>query len=210
MGSKEKWQQLAVELGFEFKTGIRAFLESPTVLKLFEGRQLPKNPALLQNPMVQMMIEKVFMGTVTGFYRKFEFYLLRGSKGSSSTGGGKQIYYVSVVLLFKNPLGTGLEIRPASFFSSIGKMLMPRKYLKIPNKELEQLITAKGKNKNQISVHLYDPKFQEMLLKLFRFSKDFKITDEGIRYEQDSDIIDKNHALEVMDLMATAAEYFLP
>lgn len=211
MDVREEWRRLAQDMNFEFKEGIRAFLESPSLQRIaaseLNSKQVQKASQFLSNPMVQSLLSKIFIGAATGFYRDFEFALLRTTRSSGS--GGSQIHYVAISLLFKKDLRSDLEITKAGAFSGLWKKLLKNSYVRIRrNPELDRLITVKAKNKSQAEVLLSSQGVQESLKRLYEFSDDFKITDHGIRYEERGEIIEKERAVEIMEIMVDAAVKF--
>lgn len=203
MTLKEQWQGLGQELGFEFKEGIKVFLESPTLLRITEQQGIPKDIDFLNNPLLQKMFASVFMGALTGSVGGYEFCILKSGKGSPDTGYDAS--YVSVVLFFKQPMESGFEIHRASFRSRLGKLLFPFLYINIQDQELGRLIAAKARNNMEKQALLADARVREKLIKLYKYSPEFVIEDFGIRYEIPGTIIDKSSAEEVMKLMSEVA-----
>ena len=75
MSRKDDWRKLTAELGFEFKEGVNAFLDSPTLRRFaaeeMNQKDIRQAESMLRNPMVQTILAKVFMGTASGRYRDF-------------------------------------------------------------------------------------------------------------------------------------------
>jgi len=208
MRIKEQWQNLAGELGLEFKPGIEAFLELPeaaTRIILDEfGTDKPVPAAeILHNPLVKAFLAKVFMGVVTGEYRGYTVHLFRGSRGSSRTG---QVHAVNISMLFNQPKKNGLNIYGEGFFSRLGKKLFGVQDLESCNPELDKLVMIKAENVPQVQMTMTDPRVQQALVELYSYSTEFQITDPGIRYRiSGEEIIDRATAMEVLDLMVAAA-----
>lgn len=215
MGIKEDWQALANQLNFEFHEGINALINSPSpqleqiMREEFPGKMqdIEKAKALLNTPFVQSMLSKIFLGMAKGTYKEFEFLIYR-STASSSSSNTKQ-YFVNIVLFFKKVYNLGMEITAAGFFSRLGKKLFPGSYVRIPNSELDPMLVIRGKNKEQIRTMLSYEKLQTQLMELFSYSKNFKITDYGIRLKEPGQIIPKEHIISLMDMMAkTGAQFY--
>ena len=209
MGVKEQWRQLAPQLGFEFKEGIEALLESPSLLQMAGGAlnmdQVAKARNFMDHPMVKKLIAMVFMGAATGFHRGFEFALLRGSSSSSST----KSYHVHISLLFHQSLQCELNIAAGGFLASIGRALFPGSHLKIDHRpELNRMLSIKADDRERALMFLSRFEVQEALMALYSFSRQFTISDHGIRYKEPGHIIDAGRALNIMNLMVDAAEKF--
>lgn len=205
---KNLWQELAKDLGFEFKEGINAFLDSPGLIIVAQNNiktlDFSKAKDLFQNPLFAFMIEKMFIGVATGFYKDFEFHLFRsaGSEGTES----EKVYRVNIVLVFKQSYQSGMQIKSAGFWEKMEKRLSGDKYIRIiDNPELDQLIAAKGKNKTALTVFLSSSRLQDKIKKLYDFSRDFQITDAGIYWEKRGHIIRQPEAIKIMDIMAEVA-----
>lgn len=202
MDIKENLRNLALQLRFEFKPGIQAFLESPTALKLLGQKNVPDNPTILKNPIVQGMIEKVFIGTATGFYNNYEFYIMRGIKGST-TSNKQNLYYAVMALLFKNHQELGLNITKKKsaitrFFSS--------KYAKINNNpELDSMISVRADKKEQVQAFINEGTVQKALIDLYSYSSAFEINDEGMRYSANEMFEDASRPKKIMDIMSKTA-----
>ena len=76
------------------------------------------------------------------------------------------------------------------------------------NDTLAQMIAVKANVKNQAQILLSDQLLQDKLLKLFRFSDTFEISDRDTRYSERGTIITKERATKIMDLMADVADVF--
>lgn len=211
MDAKAEWQSLAEALGFEFKEGINALLESDRVQKVafedYSKNHQSASPEFLKNPLIQGMLSKLFLGMITGIYEDFEFLLYRSSSSSSSNTQNKT-YYSNCVLMFKRSYEFGMEVVPATFWSRLGKKLFSGKYVKIHHPELDQMLSIKGKNKHQVQTLLSNGDLQVKLLELYKISDGFKITDHGIRFKEPGHVFSRERALELMKLMAEAAGKF--
>lgn len=212
MDVKEKWQQLAVELGFEFKEGIDGLLDSPHLesiaLEEMQGkaRDIQHIRALLQSNFVRGMLSRIFLGIATGSHRDFEWFVYRSS--SSSSGSGSTHYYVNVNLFFKKTYGWGMKITASGFFGKLGKILFPGAYVRLRRSSLAPMVSIKGKEKDRIKTLLSFDKLQHRLVELFSFSRNFKVDDYGIRYREPGHILSKERILELMEIMAKTAGTF--
>ena len=210
MEVKEQWQRLAIELGFELKNEIRPRVELPSLHKMaakaLKKGNLRQAEQILETPLFKEVFKKVFIGSATGFYRDYEFAVFRST---SDTDSSNPVYYVNMVLMFKQSLELGLDIRQAGSLSKIGKALFAGKFVKIPNNpELDALAAVQAKDKDRAGRLLSDSGLQEKLLALYRFSHRFMITDEAIRWDERGTIIQKDRALKIMDMMAETAQKF--
>lgn len=212
MNIKEQWIQLAGELGFQFKEGIDALIDSPHLEKIVQEelqgkiRDLQQVRNLLKSTFVKTMLSKIFMGIATGTYREFEFLIYRGM--TSSSGSGTRNYHVNIVLFFKTPYHWGMEITPAGFFSKWGKLFFPKAYVKLPYSRLDPLVVIKGKEKEHIKTLLSYEKLQQGLIQLFSYPGDFKVSDYGIRFKEPGEILPKEHTIDLMNIMVKTAESF--
>ncbi len=214
MSIKEQWGRLADELGFTFKEGIDAILESPHTEKILR-QEFPEKAgdfqqasALLNNPFVRGMLSKVFLGMATGTYRDFEFLVYRGTSSSSSGSGSRRSHYVNTVLLFKKTYNLGLDIQSSGAFSRLGKLFFSGRYIRPRDPGLDSLVVVKGENRDQIGTMLSHSRLQEGLVELYSFSPAFKISDHGIRIKEGGEIASKEHITGIMERMVSVAETF--
>ena len=211
MDLKEQWTRLAIELGFDFKQEIRPLIELPSLHKMaakaVKKGDIQRAEDFLKHPMIKDLLSKTFTGSATGKYRDFKFAVFPST--ISSGDSSKSTYYVNIVLLFEREFAFGLEVFANSFFSQIGRAVMPGSYVNIPgNNIFKKLMTVKAKDKDKVLILLSDKKLQDNLIKLFKFSKRFNISDPAIRYDEPGSIITKDRANTIMDLMVDAAENF--
>lgn len=211
--NKPQWLQLAAELNMEFKEGINAFLESENLISIaglqkdFAAKDIRQLKELLQKPFISMMIKSVFIGNVVGKYRDYEFHLFRSRSNSSSSSNN--IFYVNIILLFKNSYNYGMEITRAGFGSGLAKTLFKKHHAHIPNNQiLDKMLKIKGKNIKQIQTLLSDTTLQEKLWAIYESGKNITITDNGIRLKQQGEIISKDVAIKTMKIMADTADRF--
>jgi ribosomal protein L30E len=214
MSRKDEWQNLTSELGFEFKEGVNAFLDSPTLRRAaaeeMNQKDIRQAESMLRNPMVQAILAKIFMGAALGRYRDFEFALFHSSSRGGSSSRSSYTEYVNIALFFPKDLRCDLLIEKAGMLAGLKRLLFSGKYIKIPNNEgLNHLVTVKTTDKSQAKVILAERSVQEQLARLFAYSTGFKVTDYGIRYKEVGGIIGKAKALEIMDIMAEAADRFV-
>ena len=126
------------------------------------------------------MLGKSFIGSATGFYKNFEFAVFRSSIATSST---KPVYYVNVVLMIKDNLQLGLDIRKAGVTSKIGKIFLPGKYVRnFGEPELDAVIAIQAKDKDRVEALFLGTGLVDCLLRLYRFSNRFTVSDTSIRY----------------------------
>jgi hypothetical protein len=211
---KDDWRKLTAELGFEFKEGISAFLDSPTLRRIaaeeMNQKDIRQAESMLRNPMVQTILAKVFMGTASGRYRDYEYALFHSSSRGGSGSRSRYTEYVNIALFFPKDLRCDLLIEKAGPLARLARLLGAGKYMKIPNNEgLNHLLIVKAADKNQAKVILAERAVQEQLAKLYAYSNGFKVTDHGIRYKETGGLIGKAEATEIMDIMADAADRFV-
>jgi hypothetical protein len=212
MKIKEQWQTLANEFNFKFNEGIEALFYSPHLEKIIREEIPGKisdfsefSPSL-NSPLFKGILLRISLGMMTGRYREFEFLIYRST--STSSGLGSKSYFVNIALFFNNPYYLEMQITSAGFLSWLGKKFFPDSYIRIPNSPLDPMVAIKGKNKDQIQTMLSYNILQSQLIELFSFSKDFKITDHGIRLKHPEEILTKAYITEIMDRMISAAETF--
>jgi hypothetical protein len=205
MGIRDDWQKLAVDLGFEFKEGLTALTESKSLMIMaseqLQAADVEQARKLLNNPLVRLLFEKMFVGAVAGQHKGYEVVLHRGAE----TRGKRTHPYVSTGLLFRENLGWGLDVQKAWFGTALGRWLFSGAYVRLPGSDLEKKLSLKAKKTDQARVFLADSRIQQAVRKLFDVSDRFRITDHGIRHKDDGEIIGRDRALCLMDAMAEAA-----
>jgi hypothetical protein len=205
-----EWNKLAIELDFQLKHEIRPLVELPSLHKMgahaVKTGDIHKAKKILEHPMVAEILSKAFVGSATGVYRGYECAVFRSCNDKDSS---YPVYYVNVVLVFKEKYRFGLEISKNGFLSKIGKLIRPGAYVKIPeNSLLDRTIVVKAKNKEAVQRLVSNRSLQEKLFNLYVFSNSFEITDRDIRYSERGTIIDKEKATKVMDMMTEVASEF--
>jgi len=211
MDTLSSWKALADDLGFVFKEGLSAFMESPSLIR-FAGSALKtedfeKAKAMLDNPLVRAMAASLLPGCVTGFYRNFEFTLFESSTSSSSDSGTS--HHIHIAMLFSAPLNAKLQITPAGFWTRVGKRLFSNRYLFIEgNSALDRNLAVRTNNKARVSLLLGDRKIHDALEKLVSLSNDFTVSDYGIRHKRPGRTLGRDEALPIMDAMADAGPLF--
>ncbi len=214
MNSKEQWKLLANELGFTYKEGIDAFVESPTLARMAASQigagDFEKAKAMLSNPLVKGLLDSLFIGTITGKTGAYECTLFRGSASSSQSGSSSgKVYYVNIALLFRQSLDWGLDMYRAGLSAKIAKKLFRKNYVPVPDDgELERMIAVRAKKRDQVQLFLRNMAVSDQLKKLFSSPGDYHISDHGIRYKLRGEIIAKDEALRVLAILAETAVLF--
>ncbi len=211
MDANAQWSKLAVELGFQLKREIRPFVELPSLHKMAERAMkkgdLKNAERLLKNPMITKLMSSNFIGSATGLYGGYEFAVFRSTH--SGTPSPNPAYYINIVLLFKEKCRLGLEIQKNDIFSKIKKAIGLGSYVKIAeNHMLNEKVSIKANLKDQARKLLSNKLLQDKLLNLYLFSNTFEISDRDIRYSERGEIIDKDKAIKIMDMMVEAAKNF--
>lgn len=204
----QDWQALAGNLGFNFKPGIQAFLESPTALRLMAEKGMPQQPSLLQNPIVQSFLAQIFLGAATGSYRGYEFYVYRSSStgtARSHSAGNQRSYYVNVILLFRKPLPAALKIRSQTTWDKLWRWLRRKPAISILP-ELDQVAMLSGLEDPAVQQLLGRTDTQKLLSDFFKSSEPFKLDTHGIRHKEAGKILPKTNALALMGKMAALAD----
>ena len=210
MADKRAWEQLAQELGFEFKAGLRAYLESDAVRRMeadgsdpqmAEG--LAKVRAMLDNPLVMGLLDGLFFGVVSGRHRGYETAICHGS---SSSGGSRNAPSIHVSLLFNRTEKLGLLLAPETFFTRVGRTLFRTQDLPTGNAELDKLVVVKAEEEAPVRVLLGDRRVQEALIALFRDGAEWKVSDEGIRWRRAGDQLTADEVRRLLERMADAAQ----
>ncbi|MEW5724451.1 MAG: hypothetical protein AB1896_15175 [Thermodesulfobacteriota bacterium] len=207
MGDEEKWRELARDLGFEFKEGLRGFLESPALqMMAIEGLTrdgLDQAGKFLEKPWVQALLTRMFLGVVTGRHQGIEFHLYRGGK----TSGSRTVYDINVAALFGRSLHCGLVVYRSGFLARLGRRLFPNRYVRIPHDpEFDRLVVVRARDEVQALAYFSSREVRGALLDLFRSKDDYKINDHGLRYKAPGRTLDRARALELMDRMAEVVE----
>lgn len=208
MSDRQAWEQLASELGFTFKEGIRAYLEADAVRRLeadgsdpAQAQAFAQARKLLDNPLLMGLMDKLFFGVVTGEQRGYEFTLYHSSSSSSKS----KAHYVHIALLFKRPEKLGLLLAPETFFSRVGHKLFHTQDLTTGNAELDRLVSVKAREVAPAQVLLADRRVQEQLIALFRDGAEWLVSDEGIRWRRGGGTLTAAEARPLMERMAAAA-----
>lgn len=210
MADRQTWEQLARELGFEFKTGLRAYLDSDAVRRMeadgsdpqmAEG--LAKARAMLDNPLVMGLLDRLFFGVVTGSHRGYAIAICHGS---SPSGGNRNTPSVNVSLLFKRREKLGLLLAPETFFTRVGRTLFRTQDLPTGNAELDRLVVVKANEETPVRVLLGDRRVQEALIALFRDGAEWKVSDEGIRWRRAGGELTAGEVRLLLDRMTDVAQ----
>ena len=116
------------------------------------------------------------------------------------------IFFINIVLVFREELGIGLQMTSSDLISSwLGKLLLKSAYLDIG---LIKKVRIKTKDKQNTKEILNKKELQESLSRLYQFSENMFISDRDIRFHDCGTIIEKEKALGIMDLMADVARQF--
>ncbi len=207
-GEVQNWQALAMELGFTFKPGVQAFMESPTALRLMAEKGMPQQPTLLNNPMVQAFLAQLFLGVATGNYKGYECFAYRSSDeraASRSRASNQRAYYVNMILLFKKPLPAALKIRSITLWDKLWCWLRRKPPITIVP-ELDRLVVISGLSDPAVQQMLGSVETQKLLSDFFSNSEPFKLDTYGVRHKESGRILPKERVLAVMDKMVALAE----
>jgi hypothetical protein len=213
MSRREQWEQLSQELGFEFKRGIRGFLESAAGRRELDERiasgEFPKGGlALLDNPIVRTMLELLFDGVGAGTHRGYEFNVF--SSTHQTTSSGSSTLYANVTMFFPKSYDLELVIYNETFLSRVGKALFFQQDVQLGNPELDKLIMIKGRQDLVVRDLLESPDVQRELLTMYRMSTGFEVRDYGIKHKEAEGIITRERAVSLMDRMVDVAESLPP
>jgi hypothetical protein len=210
---KEYWQELAHELGFEWKEGIRAFTDSPNLLSMVgEEMQLWRNveqkARVLDNPILAKLAAVMLPGVVEGIWRRFSVFLFpftRSSRTSVSRYRTQTGYeYLYIVLLFKEPYEWDFRIEGGSgCLGGLFKRLLPGAFVRLPdNPALDALISATSGNREDLARLISREAVQAGLLALFEYTRAVRINHYGIRFVSMQRTMEVNEARALLDLMA--------
>jgi len=204
------WEQLAQELGFTFKEGLRAYLESDAVRRLEadgsdpqQAQALAQLRTLLDNPLLGGVVNRFCFGAVTGHYRGHECTLYHGAQSTNAHSSSESVH---IGLLFSRPVRQGMLLAPETFFARVGRALFRTQDLATGNAELDRLVVVKAQEEAPVRVLLADRRVQAALLALFGDGGDWKITDEGIRWRRSGGTLAAAEALPLLERMAAVAE----
>ena len=206
MSDIDVWRALADELGLEFKEGLRGFLESPTALSMF-GRDAPP-PSVLDNPMVQALLEKVFLGAATGTYKDYEVHLFRGSKSSSSSN--KANYYIGAVLLFARRLGVEFEMRPLTFSWRLGRLFSPGRYVQSGYRSFDGVMGVKSSSPMQTRRLLASKETRDAVLSFAANTHEPVVSEKGVRCKAKGSTISSEEARTLLDQLVEVARALCP
>lgn len=204
----EQWKLLATTLGFEFKEGFDALLESPELIKLLKDQNvspedLEKAKSMLHNPLVEGMIKKAFFGIVCGKHDCYNFYLTRSPQSSSSQ---KREDYVYVIMIFEKSLNCEINIRKKTIADTLVQIFSKRKYLTLESGgENLKNIVATAKDKSQAELLLMKSGVMKGIKDLFANNEEIEVQDCGLRYEAYGNIIEPAEALRIMSHLAKFA-----
>jgi len=205
-----QWGLLADELGFEFKPGVRGMLESKLAERI--ARQQGQDPdqieAVMNNGLLMGVLDSVFLGVAIGTVRDYECYVYRNSSRGSSSGTTSNSVHVQ--LYFPESAGLGLSIYRERFWSKVGKFLGAQD-LQCGNEELDPLVMIKAGAADHVQALLGEPKLQQALLGLFRFSDGFEVDDDGIEHRtHGATILPAAEVRDLIERMADAADDIQP
>ncbi len=208
--TRQRWSDLAEELGLTFKPGVRGMLESKLADRI--ARQQGQDPdqlaAVMNNGLLMAVLEKVFLGVAIGNYRDYELYVYRNNRSNSSTPSAS--YSVHVQLFFPEPAELGLSIYRERFWSKVGKFLGAQD-IQSGNAELDPLVMIKAQDEGRARRMMEEPDLQLALLDLFRHSDDFEVDDNGIEHRTHGTQFLKAHVVrDLADRMVDAAEAIRP
>ena len=211
MKSREKWQHLANELGFEFIEGPENVLKIPavqrTMVKELGGGQIGSIEKVLDSPIIRKAFSTMFIGAAIGRFQDRDFVMFRNVQSTGGSSGSRNIYFVNIISPFKNQLQYGLKVKTSGAFTGIGKAVFPGIYIRPESyPELDAKIVVKGKKKAEIKSFLFSGKRVESLLLLFGYSKKIRIDDFGIHFKEVGEIIDADKAKNLMEKMAATAK----
>lgn len=210
MSDRQRWTELAEDLGLTFKPGVRGMLESKIAGRIAaqQGHDPEQIAKVMQNPLIMGVLERVFLGVAMGSYRDYEFFVYRNSRSTSSTTSAS--YSVHVQLFFPEPAELGLSIYRESFWGKVGKFLGAQD-LQTGNAKLDPLVMIKAADQDRAQHMLGDDSLQGALLDLFEDSDGFEVDDDGIEHRTHGKLILPVHVVEgLMDRMVDAAEIVRP
>ena len=86
---RAQWEQVAADLGLNFRPGLDGVLDSPRIQEMFArsvvGGDSRKASEVLTNPLLRSLLAKVFTGFITGVRDGFEVFLIPDFSDSSSS-----------------------------------------------------------------------------------------------------------------------------
>jgi hypothetical protein len=202
MGRRERWAALAAELDFEFKVGVRAFLQSAAGRRELEERakrgEIPSaDLTFLENPLIMKMIELIFDGAIVGTHREHEFTLFPASQARTSRSGSTR--YSTVTTFFKE-----------SYALEVGKILFFLQDIQLGEAQLDKLVMIKGNDELAVKRLLDSRRVRDQLISMYTESSGFTIRDFGIKHQEVAEVISRDRALHLMDQMVDLAEALPP
>lgn len=215
MGLKENWRLLAQEMGFAYKPGVQAYVDTPRLISMV-GREIHlfkdwgRKAAFLNKRMFTMLAEKLYPGIAVGSWQGYECALFPAGRAhaTSVTEYKTRIFHLYAVLLFNRPLDLDLLIEGGrGATASLVKGVFRKLLVRFPGSpELDGLVTASARRRGEAEALLSGESVQQGLLELYRASQLFRVTDLGIRHRRQGEIIDPVVAADLLDLMAGTAD----
>jgi hypothetical protein len=210
---RASWAALAGELGFDFKPGVRQFLESPAGQRELEERvarhEIPSpDLSILENPLVMLVLDRMFVGGAVGTYQGFDVALYPSS--SSSASSNTQTHYSNVVLFFREPYALQLKLYNQTFMSSIGKFLFAQQDVQLGEPALDDLLMVKGRDEMAVRRLLDSRQVRDQLLAMFAESRGYTINDRGVQHREAAAVITRERAVSILDGMAVLASALPP
>jgi hypothetical protein len=207
MDTRQTWEELAAALGYEFRPGVRALLDSPLTRIVSEAQginDVEKAPAILGNPLLMSMLDKVFLGMASGTHRAHQVFLYRQARSSGESGRTR--YESHLHLLFVPPLELGLRVYREGFWSKVGKTIFRTQDIQTGHRDLDDRVMIKGSQVKGVGDLLSSQATQNTLLALFDHSSDFRVDDHGIRYVEPRECFEAESVRAALEVMADAAD----
>lgn len=207
---KESWRSLTNDLNFTFLENIEALLNSKKISRLMANDhqlsmdKMEQMKSFLQSPWMKKILDKLFLGMGSGKYKGFECFIYRSMDSSEDQTNA----WVNIVVFHRADYDMKLLIGKSGFFSRLGGFLFPGSRVHPPDAALDSMITVKGKDKERIAMLLSHTPLRERLKELYAFSRDFKISDMGIKIKLPGDIAPKETVVGYLDIMTATAEQF--
>jgi hypothetical protein len=211
--TRQRWSELAEELGLTFHPGVRGMFESKLAERMAreQGHDPNQMEAVMNNGLLMAVLERVIVGVAIGSYRDYELYVYRNSRSSSSGSSGTTTSYsVHVQLYFPEAAELGLSIYKERFWSKVGKFFGAQD-IQSGNAELDPMVMIKAKDEGRAKRMMEEPELQHALLDLFKHSDGFEVDDGGIEHRtHGTDFLDAPIVRDLADRMVDAAEIIRP
>jgi hypothetical protein len=203
MEPKNMMKTLADALGFTFREGIDAFVESEFLQKMLDQQNIPAVAGILQNELVRAMLAKVFIGAAVGSYRDYEsFVMFTAHPNPKKT----QVPTIQIFLAFPKPFSHGLEIRPLAFGDRFLSFFGLGNRIYTGDRNLDGILMITARDQPEVCRLVSPQSVQKSLLQVFENQTAAKVADFGVGRSEPADTDPLERARSSLKLQADLAD----